>query len=179
MATGSISAWARMDDEGDGKERAAGPGLCCGSTTLSALWATVAFNTVFTLAQCFGAVLANSVALLSDTGTMFVDSLTYACNIGAEYLKVRVRDQGQGPSDRAHSDRARPQIGATSGVTRCGCLSCVRCVGRASARRRQSTCLRQGFQPWRSLPSPPSPSTRRCSDCSPLEREIRVVRWRR
>lgn len=47
-------------------------------------------NTVFTLAQIGGATAANSLALMGDTGTMAIDSATYAVNIAAEYYKARL-----------------------------------------------------------------------------------------
>ena len=62
---------------------------CC-TSSLQALWWTFALNTTFTLAQTAGATAANSLALLGDTGTMYVDSVTYAINIAAEYYKTRL-----------------------------------------------------------------------------------------
>ena len=59
---------------------------CC-TLNMRALWATFLLNTTFTIAQMFGASAAHSLALLGDTGTMVVDSLTYAINIAAEYHK--------------------------------------------------------------------------------------------
>lgn len=63
--------------------------LCCHSRSLRALWVTFFMNTLFTIAQAFGSIIAHSKALGADTGTMFVDSATYLINIYAEYLKVR------------------------------------------------------------------------------------------
>ena len=51
-------------------------------------------NTCFTVAQTFGAAAANSLALAGDTGTMYVDSGTYAINIATEYHKERVGADG-------------------------------------------------------------------------------------
>lgn len=42
------------------------------------------------MAQTIGATAANSLALLGDTGTMYVDSATYLINIAAEYHKARL-----------------------------------------------------------------------------------------
>ena len=57
---------------------------------MRALWATFGLNTSFTFAQMLGARAANSLALLGDTGTMAVDSLTYAINLIAEYNRHRL-----------------------------------------------------------------------------------------
>ena len=62
---------------------------CC-TQNLRALWTTLLLNTSFTIAQIFGAAAAHSLALLGDTGTMVVDSITYAVNIAAEYYKESV-----------------------------------------------------------------------------------------
>ena len=64
-------------------------GRCC-TPSLRALWTTFLLNTVFTLAQIGGATAANSLALMGDTGTMAIDSATYAVNIAAEYYKARL-----------------------------------------------------------------------------------------
>ena len=61
---------------------------------MRALWATFLLNTSFAIAQMFGARAANSLALLGDTGTMCVDSATYAINIVAEYHKESVGARG-------------------------------------------------------------------------------------
>ena len=53
---------------------------CC-TSNMRALWATFMLNTLFTIAQTIGATASNSLALLSDTGTMWVDSATYAVNL--------------------------------------------------------------------------------------------------
>ncbi|KOO33515.1 hypothetical protein Ctob_014399 [Chrysochromulina tobinii] len=42
------------------------------------------------MAQTAGATAAHSLALMGDTATMAVDSVTYAINIGAEYHKETV-----------------------------------------------------------------------------------------
>ena len=57
---------------------------------MRALWATFILNTVFTVAQLIGSRAANSLALMSDTSTMAIDSLTYAINVAAEYYKERM-----------------------------------------------------------------------------------------
>ena len=62
---------------------------CC-TENMRALWTTFALNTIFTLAQATGATAANSLALLGDTGTMFIDSATYAVNLAAEYYKAQL-----------------------------------------------------------------------------------------
>ena len=57
---------------------------------MRALWTTFLLNTVFTVVQFFFARMANSLALMGDTGTMFVDSATYLVNLAAEYYKDRL-----------------------------------------------------------------------------------------
>lgn len=59
----------------------------CGSENLRALWGLFALNTVFALAQFVAALAANSVSMLSDTGSMGVDSLAYFANILLERRK--------------------------------------------------------------------------------------------
>ena len=61
---------------------------------MRALWATFLLNTIFTTAQMVGGVASNSLALISDTGTMFVDSATYAVNLVAEYYKEQLGGRG-------------------------------------------------------------------------------------
>ena len=65
-------------------------GTKCSEPNMRALWATFILNTSFTICQALGARAANSLALLGDTGTMAVDSLTYAINLAAEYNKYRL-----------------------------------------------------------------------------------------
>lgn len=83
---GAGGGGGRGDDSGC--EAAGGRSACC-AANLRALWATFLLNTAFTFAQVIGATAANSLALLGDTGTMFVDSVTYAINIFAELNKHR------------------------------------------------------------------------------------------
>ena len=63
--------------------------ICC-DANMRALWAIFGLNTAFTIAQLCGAAAANSLALMGDTGTMAVDSMTYAINLYAEYNKSRL-----------------------------------------------------------------------------------------
>ena len=76
---------------------------CC-ADNVRALWLLLALNSGYTALQTFGAVLANSLSLLSDTGTMYVDSVTYLINLFAEYQKVR-----QGKNETS----MRYEVGAT------------------------------------------------------------------
>ena len=57
---------------------------------MRALWAIFVLNTLFTATQFVGARAANSLALMGDTGTMAIDSLTYAINLAAEYHKEKL-----------------------------------------------------------------------------------------
>jgi Co/Zn/Cd efflux system component len=59
----------------------------CWTPTARALWAAFALNTTFTCGQLVGALAANSIAMLGDTSTMFVDSVTYAAGLLGEYHK--------------------------------------------------------------------------------------------
>ena len=61
----------------------------CGSASVRALWMTFFLNSTFTGAQIAGSVIANSVALGADSGTMVVDSVTYLFNIAAECVRLR------------------------------------------------------------------------------------------
>ena len=58
------------------------------------LWSAFVGNTVFTTAQVFGATFANSLAMFSDTSTMFVDSITYLVSLIAEHQRVRCGVRG-------------------------------------------------------------------------------------
>ena len=58
------------------------------------LWSAFVGNTVFTTAQVFGATFANSLAMFSDTSTMFVDSITYLVSLVAEHQRVRCGVRG-------------------------------------------------------------------------------------
>ena len=62
---------------------------CC-TSNLRALWAVFILSTGFASTQAVGATAANSLSLLADTGTMFIDSVTYIINIAAEYHKARL-----------------------------------------------------------------------------------------
>ena len=73
----------------------------CGNANIRALWWTFLLNTGFTVAQVAGAAAANSLAMMGDTGTMLVDSATYAINIYAEYQKAK-----RGPEAGAKYDVA-------------------------------------------------------------------------
>jgi len=56
---------------------------------MRALWAALIMNTLFTSVQICGAVLAKSTAMMGDTSTMMLDSVTYAFNLFAEYRKTK------------------------------------------------------------------------------------------
>ena len=58
------------------------------------LWLAFVGNTVFTSAQVVGATLANSLAMFSDTSTMFVDSVTYLVSLVAEHQRARCGPRG-------------------------------------------------------------------------------------
>ena len=63
--------------------------VCC-APNMRALWITFSLNTVFTITQLIGATASHSLALMGDTGTMGIDSLTYLINIIAEHNKHRL-----------------------------------------------------------------------------------------
>ena len=69
--------------------RPSGVYSCFASPDIRALWLTFCLNTSFTGCQLAGSIISHSLALSADTGTMFVDSGTYAINIFAEFLKIR------------------------------------------------------------------------------------------
>ena len=81
---------------------------------MRALWITFGLNTTFTIIQLLGAAAANSLALMGDTGTMFVDSVTYAINLYAEYNKTKL-----GPRQAARLEIAASVISVVAllGVT--------------------------------------------------------------
>ena len=58
------------------------------------LWLAFVGNTVFTSAQVVGATFANSLAMFSDTSTMFVDSVTYLVSLVAEHQRARCGPRG-------------------------------------------------------------------------------------
>ena len=58
------------------------------------LWLAFVGNTVFTSAQVVGATFANSLAMFSDTSTMFVDSVTYLVSLIAEHQRARCGPRG-------------------------------------------------------------------------------------
>ena len=58
------------------------------------LWLAFVGNTVFTSAQVVGATFANSLAMSSDTSTMFVDSVTYLVSLIAEHQRARCGPRG-------------------------------------------------------------------------------------
>jgi Co/Zn/Cd efflux system component len=62
---------------------------CLASPNLRSLWGFFALNTVFAAAQMTAAVVNNSLSMISDSGSMLVDSLTYAVNIYAERRRLR------------------------------------------------------------------------------------------
>jgi len=61
----------------------------CATPAIRGLWQTLCLNTFFTCAQFFGSIIANSLALGADTGTMLSDSITYLINIAAELFRIR------------------------------------------------------------------------------------------
>ena len=64
-------------------------GSCCRTRELRTLWTLFSLTLTFATAQMAGAVVANSLTLFSDSGTMVVDAGTYAVNIYAARLKTR------------------------------------------------------------------------------------------
>jgi len=63
------------------------PRVCCGvkvTKKIEALALSFVLFTTIATAQLVGALIANSLALLSDTSSMFLDAATYAINIYAE-----------------------------------------------------------------------------------------------
>lgn len=65
------------------------------SRAAKSLFAMFLLNTVFSCAQIVAALHANSLALLADSGTMLVDSVTYAFNIYAEYVRATTDDDAR------------------------------------------------------------------------------------
>jgi Co/Zn/Cd efflux system component len=65
-------------------------GGTCASANLRTLWVMFLLNTSFALAQLIASVVANSLSMASDSGTMLVDSFTYSVNLFVEYKKASV-----------------------------------------------------------------------------------------
>lgn len=53
------------------------------------LFTTMMLFLIFVIAEIIGALASNSLSLLGDAGAMSVDVVTYAMNMGAEWLKAR------------------------------------------------------------------------------------------
>ena len=60
---------------------------CLETNNLRALWGMFILNTLFAIAQMVGAVIANSLSMFSDSGSMLVDSFAYMVNILLERKK--------------------------------------------------------------------------------------------
>ena len=115
---------------------------CC-ADNVRALWLLLALNTGYTALQTAGAILANSLSLLSDTGTMYVDSVTYLINLFAEYQKTR-----QGMTETS----MRYEVGATVfsiisllGVTAYTMDDAVKRLVSAAGREQVSAPIMLGF----------------------------------
>lgn len=62
---------------------------CFSSPNLRALWVLFVVSLVFATAQMTGASVANSLSMFSDSGSMFVDGLSYAAAIWMERRKIQ------------------------------------------------------------------------------------------
>jgi len=60
---------------------------CCGTSNLRALWGMFLLNTAFAISQMIGSIIANSLSMFSDSGSMLVDSFAYMINIFLERRK--------------------------------------------------------------------------------------------
>jgi Co/Zn/Cd efflux system component len=60
-----------------------------GMTNERVLWLTMWMFALFVAAEILGAILSNSLALLSDAAAMGIDVITYLCNIYVERVKNR------------------------------------------------------------------------------------------
>ena len=60
---------------------------CFGSNNLRALWGLFILNTSFAAIQLVAAIMANSLSMVSDSGSMMVDSIAYMLNIVLERRK--------------------------------------------------------------------------------------------
>jgi Co/Zn/Cd efflux system component len=77
---------------GEENDRETGTGWL-GTRNLRALWGMLAMNTLFALSQLLAALIANSLSMISDSGSMLVDSFAYFCNILLEKRKHRLGPQ--------------------------------------------------------------------------------------
>lgn len=81
-----------MDDRGNSPSSSSSRSCrgCLGTPNLRALWGLLILNTSFATAQMIGAAFANSLSMFSDSGSMMIDSLTYAANIYTERRKEQL-----------------------------------------------------------------------------------------
>ncbi|KAH9254884.1 hypothetical protein BASA81_007134 [Batrachochytrium salamandrivorans] len=63
--------------------------FCLCTKNLKALWGLFLINTTFAVCQLVAAIAANSVSMMSDSGSMLVDSFSYMVAIGTERRKIK------------------------------------------------------------------------------------------
>jgi Co/Zn/Cd efflux system component len=68
-------------------------GGLCSTSNLRALWGLFLLNTTFAIAQMIAANIANSLTMFSDSGSMLVDSVSYAISLWMERYKVKYGKQ--------------------------------------------------------------------------------------